>query len=86
MWKTITYMCITFIYTISITSVNLFISIRWYNIMKRIKYIYQVCSKGDNGVWFSSKDKQECIEYISISSIKCQESPYHFYIRKIRIS
>lgn len=50
--------------------------------MKKKKYKYYVCEKADNGVWFSAETKQECVEYIEIAPIKCQENIYKFYIRK----
>lgn len=54
--------------------------------MKKRLYKYLVCSKSDNGIWFSSLDRDECAEYLSISYFKCQVSPYSLYIRKERLS
>lgn len=51
--------------------------------MKKINKKYYVCEKSDNGVWFESNDKQECVEYISIAPIKCQEPSNKFYVRKV---
>ena len=50
--------------------------------MKQKSYKYYVCDKKDNGVWFSAKTRQECLEYIEIAPIKCQENSFNFYIRK----
>lgn len=54
--------------------------------MVQRKYKYQVCHKSDNGVWFSSNEKKECIEWLDTCYFKANESPFKFYIRKLRIS
>ena len=51
--------------------------------MIKRKYKYLVCSKYDNGVWFTSDSKIECKEWIDISYFKANENPHKFYIRKV---
>lgn len=54
--------------------------------MVKRKYKYLVCGKSDNGVWFSSKDKNECIEWLETCIFKANEPPTKFYIRKERLT
>ena len=54
--------------------------------MKQRKYKYLVCSKIDNGVWFTSNDKTECVEWLDTSYFKANTPSNKFYIRKVRIS
>lgn len=46
---------------------------------------YYVCEKNGNGVWFESTDRQECIDYIELAPVKCQEPSNKFYVRKVRL-